>query len=224
MLNICAYIQQRASIATVSNNRSYLVRRTRQLATLAAAARQEIVDVLEQMGTVSVAELASALGRPADALYFHLRALVRAGLVRKTGYRGRPGGREAVFSTVKPELQLHYEPRNPANREAVSAIVASMLRLANRDFRRSFQQGQVVVSGERRELWAWRKVGRLSAAQLGRLNQRMREMAQAVSAPGGRGRLYAVTVILTPLNHSNNADGSRTRGRPHARPPKRNKP
>ena len=33
----------------------YLVRSTRQLATLAAAARQEIVDVLEQMGTVSVA-------------------------------------------------------------------------------------------------------------------------------------------------------------------------
>src|SRR5258708_38220571 len=112
------------------DNRSYLVRRTRQLATLAAAARQEIVDVLEQMGTVSVAELAAALARPADALYFHLRVLTRVGLVRKAGYRRRPGGIEALFSTVKPELQLHYEPRNPANREAISNIVASMLRLA----------------------------------------------------------------------------------------------
>ncbi|MGH9702882.1 MAG: winged helix-turn-helix domain-containing protein, partial [Candidatus Acidiferrales bacterium] len=78
---------------------THLIRSETQLAALAAAARQEIVDVLEQMGTVSVAELAAALGRPADALYFHLRALTRAGLVRKTGYRARPGGKEALFRT-----------------------------------------------------------------------------------------------------------------------------
>lgn len=52
----------------------YFVRGKRQLAALAAAARQEVVDVLAEMGSVSVAELAAALGRPADALYFHLRA------------------------------------------------------------------------------------------------------------------------------------------------------
>lgn len=186
---------------------SHLVRSKRQLAMLAAAARQEIVDVLEQMGTVSVAELAAALGRPADALYFHLRALARVGLVKNAGYRARPGGKEALYRTVKPALQLHYEPRNAANRHAVSAIVASMLRLANRDFRHSLQRGHVVVSGARRELWAWRKVGRLSRAQLSRLNQRVQGLAQNVSAPRGRGRLYAVTVILTPLDHRNNVDG-----------------
>src|ERR1051325_732349 len=108
----------------------HLVRSPRQLAALAAAARQEIVDVLEQLGTVSVAELAATLGRPADALYFHLRALTRAGLVRRSGSRARPGGSEALYCTVAPELRLHYDPDDAVNREAVSAIVASMLRLA----------------------------------------------------------------------------------------------
>lgn len=177
------------------------------MASLAAAARQEIVDVLEQMGTVSVAELAAALGRPADALYFHLRTLTRVGLVRHAGYRARPGGKEALYRTVAPELQLQYSPGSAANREAVSSIVASMLRLATRDFERSLQSGNVLVSGAHRELWSLRKVGRLSRPQLARVNRRIRDLVQDVSTPRGHGRLYAVTVVVTPLDHRNNGDG-----------------
>ena len=183
--------------------RAHLIRGSKQLACLAAAARQEVFDVLEQMGAVSAADLAAVLGRPADGLYFHLRALERAGLVRSVARRTRSGRPEAVYRTVKPRVQLEYEPHDAANRRGVSAVVASMLRLANRDFRRSLERGEVVVSGPERELWAWRKVGRLSRAELARLNRRMQDMANAVSAPRGEGRLYAVTVILTPLDHRN---------------------
>jgi len=192
----------------VNKPQKHLVRSEKQLAALAAAARQEIVDVLEQIGTVSVAELAAALGRPADALYFHLRALMRAGLVQNAGYRARRGGKEALYRTVAPELQLKYEPHNAVNRKGVSAIVASMLRLANRDFGRSFQRGNVLVSGAHRELWSLRKVGRLSLPQLAKLNRRIKGLVQEISAPRAHGRLYAVTVILTPLDHRNNVEGS----------------
>ncbi len=186
---------------------THLIRSPEQMAALAAATRQELVDVLAQMGTVSVAELAAALGRPADALYFHLRALTRVGLVRHVGYRARPGGQEALYRTVAPELRLRYEPRNAGNRKAVTAIVASMLRLAIRDFRRSLLPGNVVVSGAHRELWALRKVGRLSRAQLAHLNHRIQGLSRQVSANRGQGRLYAVTVVLTPLDHRNTVDG-----------------
>jgi predicted transcriptional regulator len=190
---------------------THKIRRVRQLAVLAGAARQEIIDVLEQMGTASVAELAAALDRPADALYFHLRALTRAGLVRHAGYRARPGGKEALFHTAARELQLEYQPHRAANRRAVSAIVASMLRLATRDFTRAFQRGQVLVTGEHRELWSLRKVGRLSPSQLAEVNRRIQGLAQHVCAPQGKGRLYAVTIVLTPLDHRNRGAG-RTRG------------
>jgi DNA-binding transcriptional ArsR family regulator len=201
----------------VARIRAHLIRSEKQLAALAAAARQEIVDVLEQLGTVPVAELAAALGRPADALYFHLRALARVGLVQNAGYRARPGGKEALYRTIAPELRIQYEPRIAANRRAVSAIVASMLRLAIRDFRRSFRRGNVVVSGAHQELWSLRKVGRLSRPQLARLNQRIKGLVQEVSGPRGHGRLYAVTVILTPLDHRNTVDGP-------ARPKRRRTP
>src|SRR5690348_13273430 len=131
----------------MKNAPPHLIRSGKQLAALSAAVRQEIVDVLEQMGTVSVAELAAALGRPADALYFHLRALTHAGLVRNAGYRSPGGRKEALYRTVAPKLQLQYELENPGNRKAISAIAASMLRLAMRDFSRSLQPGNVVASG-----------------------------------------------------------------------------
>jgi DNA-binding transcriptional ArsR family regulator len=189
----------------------HLIRSQTQLSALVAAARQEIVDVLEQMGTVSVAELAATLGRPADALYFHLRALVRAGLVRNAGPRARPGGTETLYRTIAPELRLKYEPALAANRDTISAIVASMLRLATRDFVRSLGSGQVVVDGPHRELLALRKVGRLSRAQIARLNRGIAALVREVSASRGRGRLYAVTLTLTPLDHRNKVAARRRR-------------
>jgi len=190
---------------------TYLIRTDKQLAALAAATRQEVVDVLAQLGTVSVGELATALGRPADALYFHLRALVRAGLVRRAGHRSRPRGKEALYRTVAPELSLQYDPHKASNRKAVSAIVSSMLRLAIRDFRGAFERDTVVVRGPRRELWGLRKAGRLSRAGLAQVNRRIKELAKTVSAPREQGRLYAITVVLTPLDHRNKVDGSSKR-------------
>jgi predicted transcriptional regulator len=180
----------------------HIIRGGKELAALTAAARQEIIDVLEQMGTVSVAELAKALGRAPDALYFHLHALTRAGLVRNAGSRSRGGRTEALYCTTAPELKLQYEPENEANRNAVSSIVASMLRLTMRDFRRSFRPGNVCVSGPGRELWAARKVGRPSRTQLSALNTGIAGLLHGLAAKGApNGRLYAVTVVLTPIDH-----------------------
>jgi hypothetical protein len=64
----------------------------------------------------------------------------------------------------------------------------------------------VVVAGDQRELWALRKVGRLSPAHLARVNRRIQGLADDVAAPHGGGRLYAVTVILTPLDHRNHGN------------------
>lgn len=186
----------------------YFIRDSKQLAALASAARQEIVDVLAEMGTVSIAELAATLGRPADALYFHVRRLTQVGLVRPEGYRSRGGRKEALYRTAEPELMLQYDPQHPATRKAVSAIVASMLRLGIRDFGRALQRGDVVVSGPQRELWALRATGRLSPKQIAGVNRSIQRLKDSVSNPQQRGRLYAVTILLTPLDRSRSSDAS----------------
>jgi DNA-binding transcriptional ArsR family regulator len=185
----------------------YVVRRRDQLAALRSPRRQEIVDTLAEMGKVSITQLARALGRPADTFYFHLRALTQAGLVRRAGYRHRGGHPEALFQTVATELRLRYEPRDPVNRRVVPTIVQSMLRLGIRDFRRAFESRRVVLSGARRELWALRKTGRLSPAGIAAANRSIDRLVRAVSVPHGRGRLYAITILLTPV------DGGKRRSR-----------
>jgi DNA-binding transcriptional ArsR family regulator len=181
----------------------YILRSRKQLATLKAAARQELLDVLSSMGKVSVAELAAALGKPADSLYYHLRILQKAGLVVEDGTHQEAGHSERLYRAVASDLRLAYTPGLKGNAEAVTPIVDSMLRLTSRDFKAAFENGTTVVEGPQRELWAARTTGRLTEQQVEELNRHLASMRQiTVSSPprDGGERLYALTMVLTPLN------------------------
>lgn len=198
----------------MSRSSRHVIRSQKQLAALVSGVRQEIVDLLAQMGDASVAELAASLGRPADALYFHLRALKAAGLVESAGYRHRGQRKEALFRTVSSQLWLQYDPNSPVNRTSVNAIVRSMLRLGIRDFTRAFQPGPLIVDGPRRELWALRKTGRLSSRQLAEVNHSIERLTGSVSRPGSKGRLYAITILLTPLDRRIRRSAAGSKGAP----------
>jgi DNA-binding transcriptional ArsR family regulator len=213
---MCIFFNNGQGLRTMATRRRHIIRSEKQLAVLASPQRQEVVDVLAELGPVSVSELAATLGRPADALYFHLRALVAAGLVRKSGSRASGTRSEVLYCTVAPELLLSYEPRREANRTAVSAIVRSML-LGIRDFDRAMRSSDVVVSGARRELWALRKTGRVSPERMTGVNDTIRNLVRAVSKPDGKGRLYAITVLLTPLHRRGRTDG-RTKAKGQRKP------
>ncbi len=189
---------------------AYAIRSKKQLAALASAARQEIVDVLSQMGTVSVAELAGALGRPADALYYHLRALQQAGLVVHAGDRSQGKRQEKLLRTASPDLQLRYKTGREDNGRQITAVVSSMLRLGIRDFRSAFRSGNAKVSGPGRELWALRKTGWLKPREIASVNEAIERLSNDVAKPRGRGRLYAITVLLTPLDHRARAGGKKS--------------
>src|SRR5216684_3841763 len=113
----------------------YVIDSKKQLTALASAARQEILDVLVQMGTVSVAELAATLGRAPDALYYHLRILMQTGLVESAGNRRTARRREELFRAVARDLRINYESSRQRNEKTLTAVIGSMLRLGIRDFR-----------------------------------------------------------------------------------------
>jgi len=192
---------------------SYIIRAKKQLAALASSVRQEIVDVLSQMGIVSVAELAAALGRPADAIYYHLRVLQRCGLVLHAGNRNQGRGQEELFRTVSPDLRLEYRAGKSGNSREITAIVSSMLRLGTRDFRRAFHRGDAKVSGPARELWALRTTGWLSPDKLVRVNKSISSLELPISMPRRKGRLYAITILLTPVDHPARGTGAKAASR-----------
>ena len=178
---------------------NYVIRNKRQMRALAASTRQEIVDMLPRLGTLSVAELATALRRPADSLYYHLRILKRVGLVLTAGSRRNNGRREVLYRAVARELSLSYELGKNGNGNEVNAIIASMLRLGIRDFRNSFKAGEATTSGPDRELWALRRTAWLSHKQIVKVNRYLHQLMREMAVAERHGRLYAVTVVLTPL-------------------------
>jgi DNA-binding transcriptional ArsR family regulator len=189
--------------------RIYVINSKKQLATLVSAARQEIVDVLAHSGTVSVADLAAALGRPADALYYHLRILRTAGLIREVSPRFRRGKREALFRAVGSELRIDYQACRRNSTPVLSSIVSSMLRLGIRDFRHTIRDESVLVSGKQRELWALRTTGRLAPKELEEINLSIERLTSVVSKSRHRGELYGITVLLTPLRRRRRRAGKK---------------
>jgi hypothetical protein len=125
--------------------------------------------------------------------------LTRVGLVLSAGSRRLNGRRETLFRAVAPEMSLCYELGRKGNGSQVNAIIGSMLRLAMRDFRNGFKSGEASVSGPNRELWALRKTGWLSQEQIAEINRYIGKVMHVMAAPGRNGRLYAATIVLTPL-------------------------
>ena len=181
--------------------RPTLITRTDQLSALASPVRQEIVDVLSRMGASALVDIAGVLGRPADRLYYHVRVLLGVGILVPAGSRNRAGREEALFRTAAPELALRYAPSSHGQDRAVVAIIASMMRLGIRDFRRAFASGGARVEGPRRELWALRTTGWLTPSGVAGLNRQIHGIKRALSGPRAKGRLYGITILLTPLEH-----------------------
>ena len=172
-----------------------------QLRVLASPLRQEILDLVARTGSAQVSELASLLGRPADSLYYHLRELERVGLVVSSRARSNGKRGEMLFRTAHREPTLRHDVSPRGNTPAVASIVASMLRLGIRDFRNAASSEGVCTQGPGRELWALRVTGWLDAKQIAGINKRIHGLKDAVGRPRSRGKLYAITILLTPLTH-----------------------
>ena len=178
------------------------VESAQQIRALASTVRQELIDALQALGTASVPELAKQLGRPADALYYHLRALQRVGLVRKVGHRQQARHVEALYSTVAPEqsLKLSYKTGPIAENAALKQLVGSMLRVSGRAFSTALGDADCVTEGPQRELWAGRIQGWLTSDGLTRANKLLQELGE-LFAPGQRpvdSRLFALQFLLSP--------------------------
>ncbi|MDR3387836.1 MAG: winged helix-turn-helix domain-containing protein [Rudaea sp.] len=184
----------------VTGTASDRVEDAKKIAVLAAPVRIEIVSTLEAMGgTATVAALAGQLGRPADGLYYHLRALLRAGLIEE-----QPGSGHGRCYRVPSArgLRLRYKPGATANAKAVGRVAASISRLAQRDFARALSHAGTVVEGPQRELWAVRLRGWVDATELAEINQLLLKLVELFlrSRPKPASKLVALQWILAPID------------------------
>lgn len=164
----------------------------------------------QALGPASVADLARELGRPADGLYYHVKALLAAGLLVAAGERGEGRRRETLYTTASPRevLRLLYDPADARNVEAVTAAVSGMLRVTVRNFAEAFRPGVAACQGKRRNLWAARTTGWLAEEDLEEVNELLRRLADVLQRPRGEGkRLHALTFVIAPVAPRSRREG-----------------
>lgn len=186
-----------------ADRRGFVVERPDAIRLLASPLRQAIVDSIVADGETTANALSAVIRRPADRLYYHLRLLEKAGVVRSRESRSANGRAERFFDVPDRPVYLRYDPSSSANRRAVRRVAASMVRAGMRDFVRGFERKGVRAWGPRRELWASRIQGRLTARDLEVVNALMQCLVDRIVASRGRdpasGKAYQLTWLLSPF-------------------------
>ena len=177
------------------------IREPEQIEALTSAVRQAILDRVEALGPSSVADLAQSLGRPADALYYHVRRLLQVGMLVEAGSRGTARRDEALYDVPHRRWHIAYEPDDPDNVEALRKATRALLRQAERDFAGGFEHPEVSVRGPLRNLWSLRLEARLSREDLRQINRHLQAILAILRKPRptrGRGILTALSWVLAP--------------------------
>jgi len=172
-----------------------------QIRLLSSPVRQELVDTLAALGgEASVAALAGQVGRPADGLYYHLRALVRGGLLVEVEQDGERVYRFA--GAGDSPLRLAYRLGADGNSAEIAVFARSLLQIASRDFEAALKRSDSVVEGPDRELWASRNKGWLAPEDIVEVNTLLERLSQLTSQPKApaRTQLASCTFVLAPVD------------------------
>lgn len=169
------------------------------LEVLASPARQELISHLA-VAPATVAELAQALGRTRQSLYYHLATLEKAGLAKGAGWRGEGRSRERIFQIAVHDLVVGPNLGVRQERDLAARAATAMLRLIGREFRDALADPKIRREGPGRQLAAMRGKARLTARELVRLNALFREIYALLAGARSRrrGRIYSVTLVVTP--------------------------
>ena len=173
-----------------------------QLRLLASPVAIEIVQAIRQKGPISIRDLGPILGRKPNSLHYHIRKLVKNGLVLQTG-TSRSGARsEAIYDVVAEAIVGADLPKNKELLELTNAGVGSMLRLAKRNWDSASKNPEIIFEEKTiSNLRAHRLSARLSKEDLVKVNEYILKIEDVFKKGIGKedGQMCSVTVLLTPL-------------------------
>ncbi len=164
-----------------------------QLRCLVSPVRKQLLSTFLLDGPCTVLEASTRLGRPTKSLYYHVRAMLGAGLLRRAGARGAGRLEEVLFDTAADRFLLDPEARSSGYRAQAARSVEATLRLASREYSRASETGS--------EVFVVRVSTRLSESDRDEVRRRLRsliEFAKERDDPA-RGRRFALTALAVEL-------------------------
>ncbi|GMQ82253.1 MAG: hypothetical protein BMS9Abin05_1698 [Rhodothermia bacterium] len=164
---------------------------------LSSTVRRDILQRLSERGPSSVADLATDMGRPADALYYHVRLLLKNSLIKKHDTRRSSRRDEIVYA-----LFGNSRSRNQGKIQSKSSQeTASLLSTAAREYEIGFGLPGAVTRGEEINVLANRRVAWLTDEEFSKVKKHLSALDEILK--GGTKRentqLFAFTFVLSPL-------------------------
>ena len=114
---------------------TYWIMEPRQLAEMASARRQDILDRLAATGPLSIKELAAQIGARPSALYHHIEKLLEVELIVPAGWRTVHRKREQLYAARAKRMRMLRALAEGKQQPLMETIVASLARQMERDFR-----------------------------------------------------------------------------------------
>lgn len=152
--------------------------------------RIEIIEVMRSVAPCSVAELARALDRPADALYHHLRKLREAGLVRQVESRRVGKQTEAVLDLVAERMAFDHDVQTGRNVHLYVRVASALLTIVERGYFGALRRAGLELHGPQKDVWGRVEMAWLGPEQLARVNEHLNAvvaiMAEGRARPSGR--------------------------------------
>ena len=192
--------------------KTYVVRRADQRAALTSPVRLEILEHFLVAAPASVDEVAARMGRVPDSLYYHVRLLVKVGLLRPAGSRKSGKRDKALYAPVAPRIELQSPAGSGSATESTVKTMAASHRMAEREMRAALEGGRCRVEGRSRNFFAGRMRSDLSPAALAEVNRHIKAIenifARDFKTPPKNGTPCSWTVALLPASRSHEGTDS----------------
>jgi DNA-binding transcriptional ArsR family regulator len=161
------------------------------------------MDTAALIGPCSITELADALGRSRNSLYYHVRALRDAGLLLETRRSGEGKKATAHYDPAGRPLAVHFDLSTKDRKRAVIALARARIRSAARGFERACRPGAVTVEGPQRNLWATHLKGWLSDEEHKEAKELFARLIHLIGRNSRQSdqnkRSYELTFVLAPI-------------------------
>ena len=176
-----------------------------QIRAISSNERLRVYQAANALHPASAADMAGLLNAKAKSLYYHLHALVDCGLLREVGTRKVGRRDESLFAPTARQLRIAPSGSNAEYLDAVADLGAAALRRAERLHRRSVTDGNIVLSGPRRQRGVMVEDFWLTPKALERLNQKIEDLydeAEEESRQSDGAALYTLTMAFSPAYRS----------------------
>jgi len=168
---------------------------------LISPVRARIIGLFEVREICSVRELAEALDLPMESLYYHIHALVRAGLLVREGQRAAKTRSEAVYRLLARQISVDWSNRTPEYLAALKKAVRLAHRFSERMMEEAIDRDTCRMGGPTAQAHVQQETVRLGKAKMRQLIGMLKEIDRFVienNDPAAEST-YVVTATVAPV-------------------------